>query len=138
MTHVGGFGSFLWKCYRRWQTLPLDAARQASKPPSHVQRGSLLLPARGSHGAIRQVQGEWEGKGALGSSVCVLVLVYGAATSRKYGEIKLWSYFLLLSPLVDDTERILHLYTKEVRHLWEIHLHYTSSVQMHNIQSSIC
>lgn len=63
VTHVGGFGSFLWKCYRQWQTLPVDAVSQAPKPPSHVQRGSLLLPARGFHGAIRQVQEEWEGKG---------------------------------------------------------------------------
>lgn len=35
-------------------------------------------------------------KGALGSSVCALVLVYGAATSRKYGEIK--ELELLLAP----------------------------------------
>lgn len=40
VTHVGVFGSRLWKCYRQRQTLPLDATSQATKPPSHVQRGS--------------------------------------------------------------------------------------------------
>lgn len=43
MTHVGGFGSFLWKCYLQRQTLPLDPTSQATKPPSHVQHGSLCF-----------------------------------------------------------------------------------------------
>ena len=83
VTHVGGFGSFLWKCYRRWQTLPLDAASQAPKPPSHAQRGSLpFCQPEAPMGRFAKYGGGREAKVALESSVCALALVYGAATSK--------------------------------------------------------
>lgn len=48
---------------------------------------------------------------------------------EKYGERKLWSYFLLHSPLVDDLEGILSLCTKELGSVQEISLHYISIAQ---------
>lgn len=99
---------------------------------------SRLLPARGSHGVICQVQGGTGSKGGIRVfNMCLGSSLWGS-NLQKYGESKLWSYFLLHSPLVDDLEGILHLCTKELGSLQEIPLHYTSSVQMHNIQSSIC
>lgn len=81
--HVGGFGSFLWKCYQWWQTLPLDAVSQAPKPPSHVQRRSLAFcQPEAPMGWFAKYRVGREAKVALGSSICALALVYGAATSK--------------------------------------------------------
>lgn len=77
--HMGGFGSFLWKCYQRWQTLPLDAANQALKPPSHVQHGCQPEAPMGQFVKYRVGR---EAKVALGFLICALALVYRAATSK--------------------------------------------------------
>ena len=135
VTHVGGFGSFLWKYYRQWQTLPLDAGSQFCFQTNLTCATwlSRLLPARGSQGAI---QGGTGSKGGIRVfSMSIGSSLWGSSL-QKYGERKLWGYFLLHSLLVDDPD--LQLCTKEQGSLWEIPLHYTSCVQMHNIQSSIC
>lgn len=97
---------------------------------------SCLLTARGSHGQFAKYREGQKAKMALRSSIDALAL--GAAT-HKNTETEIFGATFCSYPLpVNDLERILCLYTKELRSLQEILLHYTSSVQMHNIQSKLC
>lgn len=73
--------------------------------------------------------GGWKAQVALGSSVCALALVYGAATLKNMEKASFGAIFLLHSPLVDDLEGILPLCTKELGSVQEISLHYISIAQ---------
>lgn len=133
---MGVFGSRLWKCYRQRQTLPLDATSQATKPPSHVQRGSHCFcqpePLTGNSPSM-EVTGSKSGIRVFSTGFSLWGSNFKNMEKERFGatfcSIPHW-WMILKGLCIPSCQRT----GKPLGSMPAMH----NSVQMHNVQSSIC